>query len=350
MASNPFTLVFGQPPLEVIERTSQAERIISEFCQERPSNTINLVTGIRGCGKTVFITQIANRLRDKKEWIIVNLNPQRDLLPALAAKLHSDRTLVQWFQEAGINLQAFGIGIEIKGAPPIQDIEEALIRMLRSIQKHHKRLLITIDEATNSRDMRIFASAYQIFLREQLPVYLLMTGLYHQIDRLRNAEGMTFLERAPRTVLSPLNFSAMVERFMDALKVSQETATRLAKATRGYSFAFQTVGYFCWEDPYQLDKALEKSRDYLYEFAYQKIWSELSAKDREVLYAAARSENGEVAQIREILNYTTNQFNPYRDRLIKAGILTSPRSGVVGFALPWFDQFTMEKTASESEP
>ena len=348
MASNPFTLVFGQPPLEVIERTSQAERIISEFCQERPSNTINLVTGIRGCGKTVFITQIANRLREKKEWIIVNLNPQRDLLPALAAKLHSDRTLVEWFQEAGINLQAFGPGIEIKGVPPVRDIEEALIRMLRSIQKHNKRVLITIDEATNSKDMRIFASAYQIFIREQLPVYLLMTGLYHQIDRLRNAEGMTFLERAPRTVLSPLNFSAMVERFTETLKVSQETATRLAKATKGYSFAFQIIGYFCWEDPYRLDLALDKSRDYLYEFAYQKIWSELSAKDREVLYAVARSETGEVARVREILHYTSNQFNPYRDRLIKAGVLCAPKLGSVEFALPWFDRFTLETVGFET--
>lgn len=36
--SNPYTLVFGQPPLEMIERKAQADRIISEFCQERPSN------------------------------------------------------------------------------------------------------------------------------------------------------------------------------------------------------------------------------------------------------------------------------------------------------------------------
>lgn len=34
---NPYTLVFGQPPLEMIERTAQAERIISEFSQERPA-------------------------------------------------------------------------------------------------------------------------------------------------------------------------------------------------------------------------------------------------------------------------------------------------------------------------
>lgn len=337
--SNPYTLVFGQPPLEIIERKTQAERIISEFCQEHPSNYLNLVTGIRGCGKTVFITQVANRLRKKSEWIIVNLNPQRELLTALAAKLNSDQVLNRIFREAEINLQAFGFGVGIKGTPPIIDIEEALTRMLRSIRKHGKRVLVTIDEVTNSRDIRVFASAYQIFLREELPVFLLMTGLYNHIDRLRNAEGMTFLERAPRTVLTPLNFSAMVEKYVNTLKIKEDTAIRLAKATKGYSFAFQVVGYYAWENPDCLDQAMEDARDYLFEFAYQKIWSELSAKDRELVLAIFRSDNGEVAVIRNLLNWTSNQFNPYRDRLLKSGIISSPQNGYVELALPWFGEY-----------
>ena len=339
--SNPYTLVFGQPPLEMIERKAQAERIISEFCQERPSNYLNLVTGIRGCGKTVFITQIANRLREKKEWIVVNLNPQRELLTALAAKLNSDQMLSKIFKEAEINLQAFGFGVGIKGAPPITDIEEALTRMLRSIQKHKKRVLVTIDEVTNSRDIRIFTSAFQIFLREELPVFLLMTGLYNHIDRLRNAEGMTFLERAPRTVLSPLNFTAMVGKYVKTLKVKEDTATMLAKATKGYSFAFQTIGYYVWEYPNHLDQALQNAKEYLFEFAYQKIWSELSANDREVVRAIHQSKTGEIARVREFLSWTSNQFTPYRDRLIKAGVISGLQNGYVELALPWFGEFAI---------
>ena len=339
--SNPYTLVFGQPPLEIIERKAQADRIISEFCQEHPSNYLNLVTGIRGCGKTVFITRIANRLREKKEWIIINLNPQRDLLMALAAKLDSDQVLSRIFREAEINLQAFGIGIGIKGVPPITDIEEALTRMLRSIRKHGKRVLITIDEVTNSRDIRVFASAYQIFLREELPVFLLMTGLFNQIDRLRNAEGMTFLERAPRTVLSPLNFSAMVDKYKSTLKVKEDTAISLAKATKGYSFAFQVVGYYAWEHPDHPDQVFNEAREYLFEFAYRKIWSELSAKDRDLVRAVFRSETGEVSRVRELMNWTTNQFNPYRDRLLKSGVISSPQTGYVELALPWFGEYAV---------
>lgn len=337
--SNPYTLVFGQPPLELIERTAQAERIISEFCQEKPSNYINLITGVRGSGKTVFLTTVAEKIEEKAGWIVVNLNPQRDLLQSLAAKLDSDRILHRLFCEAEINLQAFGLGIGIKGVPPINDIEEALRQMLQSIKKQKKRILITIDEAGNSKEMRIFTSAFQIFLRERLPVFLLMTGLYKNIDRLRNADGMTFLERAPRTFLAPLSFSEMTKKYIETLEIKEDAATRLAAATKGYSFAFQSIGYFSWENPGNAEKALKDAKEYLYEFAYWKIWSELSGKDREIVQAISRVPTGEVRIIRELLSYSNNQFNPYRRRLINAGIITGPESGIVEFALPWFGEF-----------
>ena len=339
--SNPYTLVFGQPPIESIDRTAQVERIISEFCQERPSNYINLITGIRGCGKTVFITEIAERLKKRSEWVVVNLNPKRDLLVSFAAKLESNTSLQRVFKELKINLQAFGIGIGIQGGHPVSDIEEALTRILNGIKKHGKRVLITVDEASNTREMRIFASAYQIFLRERLPVFLLMTGLFKNIDRLRNADGMTFLERAPRTFLSALNLNAIALKYKETLGVEEDQAIRLASATKGYSFAFQTIGYFMWENPQDRKKAMKDAQEYLIEFAYRKIWSELSGKDREVVCAIAQVPSGEIHEIRKLLNYTSNQFNPYRDRLIKAGVITGMEIGFVEIALPWFGEFAL---------
>ena len=343
--SNPYTLVFGQPPVELIERSAQADRIISEFAQETPANRINLITGIRGCGKTVFITRVAERMKTGKQWIVVDLNAQRDLLHSLAAKLNSHQSLQKLFRLEEINLQAFGLGVGIKGVPPIDDIEEALIRMLRVIDRQGKRVLITIDEAVNSREMRIFASAFQIFLRERLPVFLLMTGLYKSIDSLRNAEGMTFLERAPRTVLVPLDFEAMTEKYQETLGIGQDEAARLAAATKGYSFAFQVFGYYSFENPGNTRKVREEALAYLNEFAYRKIWSELSRKDREVAAAMAKVPGGEVFEIRSVLNYTTNQFNPYRERLLKAGVAMSRGTGNLEFALPGFEEFVKAAAA-----
>ena len=40
-----------------------------------------------------MMTEIANRLRKSEEWIVVELNPDRDLLNGLAANLSSNNKL-----------------------------------------------------------------------------------------------------------------------------------------------------------------------------------------------------------------------------------------------------------------
>ena len=51
---NPFTLTFGQKPVEFISRTDQIGRIINTFDMENPSNVVYMIAGVRGSGKTVF--------------------------------------------------------------------------------------------------------------------------------------------------------------------------------------------------------------------------------------------------------------------------------------------------------
>ena len=113
----------------------------------------------------------------------------------------------------------------------------------------------------------------------------------------------------------------------------------MAYLTKGYSFAFQVVGFYAWEHPDHPDQVFNEAREYLFEFAYRKIWSELSAKDREVVLAIFRSGTGEVAEIRKLMDWTSNQFNPYRDRLLKSGVISSPQNGYVELALPWFGEY-----------
>ena len=52
---NPFTLTFGQKPVEFISRTDQIGRIINTFDMENPSNVVYMIAGVRGSGKTVSL-------------------------------------------------------------------------------------------------------------------------------------------------------------------------------------------------------------------------------------------------------------------------------------------------------
>ena len=52
---NPFTLTFGQKPVEFISRTDQIGKIINTFDMENPSNVVYMIAGVRGSGKTVSL-------------------------------------------------------------------------------------------------------------------------------------------------------------------------------------------------------------------------------------------------------------------------------------------------------
>lgn len=339
--SNPYTLTFGKEPTQLIARAAQSQQVIDSFLGQPSTQQIYMVTGIRGSGKTVFMTEIAHKLAAQKDWISIELNPERDLLTSLAAKLSSENELARIFQSAEINLSVFGFGLEVKGVAPITEIETALEKMLLSLKKKGKRVLISIDEVTNTDQMRAFAAAFQIFLRQDLPVYLLMTGLFENISALQNEKSLTFLYRAPKIHLGPLNIGTIAEDYQSILKLDESTGLALAKQTKGYSFAFQVLGYFSWEHPDDYQKSQQLARQYLDEYAYDKIWSELSRKDREVLYGIAQVKSGSISAIRELLGLSTNEFNPYRARLIRKGIISGEERGYVQLLLPFFDRYVL---------
>ena len=170
MAKNPYTLVFGKKPSQIIARTAQSMDIVETFDDDDPSQQIYMITGVRGSGKTVFMTEIATTLEIRDDWIVVELNPEKDLLEQLASILCSQDRLARVFQKAKINLSFFGIGLSVDGVTPITNIEVAVTRILESLKKDGKKLLITIDEVTNSKAMREFAAAFQILVRKDLPI------------------------------------------------------------------------------------------------------------------------------------------------------------------------------------
>jgi hypothetical protein len=61
-----------------------------------------------------------------------------------------------------------------------------------------------------------------------------------------------------------------------------------------------------------------------------------------VLYAIAKTTDGSIDTIRQLLGMTSNQFNTYRTRLIRKGIISSTGYGFVRFDLPLFDEFVLQ--------
>lgn len=340
---NPFTLTFGKEPAQMISRYSQTNEIIDVFRSEKPAQQIYMITGVRGSGKTVLMSHIANNFKKEKDWIVIELNSSGDLLKDLAAKLYSEKGLSGLFKADGIDLSFFGIGISIKKTDPITDLETAISRMLKKISEKKKRLLITIDEVSNTKEMRVFAGAFQIFIRQEYPLYLLMTGLYENVNSLQNEKNLTFLYRAPKVYLRALNIGSIARDYEKVLNLSKNEALEMANLTAGYPFAFQVLGYHSYENGGDYHSAIDATRQYLDEYVYDKIWSELSENESNIVALISTENCYAVKEIKEKLDLKPNAFSVYRDRLIKKGVLNGDRRGYLTFELPFFGEYVAER-------
>lgn len=343
--SNPFSLPFGKEPVSYISRDYQSNEILDSFESDTPSYQVCMITGVKGAGKTVAMSAIANTLAADSRWIIVNLNPERDLLRTLTAELSNRKDLFEMFRDAKINLSFLGFGLEIDGEPPITDMVVALRRMLEKLTKSGRRILITIDEVSLNRQIREFASQFQIFMRENLNVFLIMTGLYENIYELQNEKTLTFLFRAPKVDLKPLSIPLIMQKYREVFEMSEDEALEMAKATMGYPFAFQVLGYLLWREggKKSLENLLPQYDTYLEDYVYEKIWSELSRKDKEVVAAMCDAPSTKVETIRNRLKMSSNSFSTYRKRLTKKGIIQSPDYGWLSFTLPRFREFILRQ-------
>ena len=342
MNNNPFTISFGMEPSQYIERIVQIEEIESTFTAEMPSSRIFMITGVRGGGKTVMLSDISERFSKKKDWITINTSSDSDIIQRVAAKLYSKRELKNMFSNAKLDFSALGLGISIESGHQIFDIETALEEMLSEIGRKGQKVLVLIDEIVNNESVRLFSSAFQMLIREKLPIFLIMTGLYDNIYNLQNEKSLTFLYRAPKIVLGPLALNPIARSYQNILGLDEEAAASMAKLTKGYPFAYQVMGYLYWKTYSEKGQSgdaaalLPSFDDYMENYVYEKIWSELSNKEREVVAALNDDEPLKVADIRTKLSLSSAEMSVYRDRLNKKGLLDISRYGYLALKLPRF--------------
>ena len=338
--NNPFSIAFGREPINIISRKKQVEEIEGTFLEKNPMTYSYIITGVRGSGKTVLLTTVCNDFKKDDNWIVIELNPDRNMLESFAAKLYENSNIKYKFLKKEFSFSFQGISLKISGDNPVYDVENLLEKMLQILKKHNKKVLVAIDEVSNSKEVRTFVHSFQILNRNNLPLFLLMTGLYENVKNLQNDKSLTFLYRAPKIDLDPLDNIQIKNSYMRVLNVDSETAVKLAKLTNGYAFGYQTLGFLMYDADNNLDDTLiAKYDNYLKEFVYDKIWSELSKLDRLVIKSIAGNETGDTETIYKTINMKKNVFCTYRDKLIKNGIIHSIGWGFVTFTLPRFKEY-----------
>lgn len=353
-AKNPYTLQFSYIPPQFIARTLITNEIISNYVRDIPTYRGMFITGVRGSGKTVIMGDIRNKIGMMDDWITVDINPESNLLDALARNLYIIPEIKALFLKAKLDFSILGIGVSLENAQLVASNEEDAIKMmLEVLKKANKKLLVTIDEITYGNDVARFSHALSSYAGADYDIYVLMTGLKENIKAIKNQKSLTFLYRAKEKELDSLNITAICSDYMEVLQVPRERAEELAFCTRGYSLAFQALGYHYWEalckednaNSIDLEKVYNELDITLSELAYEKIWQELSEGDKKILRAmnklikAGEGNQLKVERIRNECNMTSNNFTTYRSRLIDSGVVDGKQFGYLSMKLPRFERF-----------
>lgn len=343
--NNPFSMTFGMEPSNYIDRFVESEQIIDDFSSEEPSNCLYLFTGIRGAGKTVFMYSIAEKMRKKEDWIVANVGPKDNILEEIASEIYEQGKVKRLFLKGEFSFSFQGLAFSIKGEEPISSVMSLLKKMLVYLQKKGKKVLVTIDEVDNSEAMKLFVQGYASLLGQKLPMRLLMTGLYENVAELQNNKSLTFLYRAPRIQIGALPIIAIAGKYSELLKSDEKQSMVLAKLTKGYAYAYQVLGHILYE---QGKRRVDQSALHIFdqrmaEYVYDKVYSEASPTEQEILKAIGSDMPIKLASLALRTGKSAKFLSAYRDKLIKKGIIVSTGYGHIQFALPRFATYLLSK-------
>ncbi|MBP5216365.1 MAG: AAA family ATPase [Bacilli bacterium] len=345
MANNPFSITFGIEPSNLIKRIKETDKVIAEFSSETVSNYVYVITGLRGSGKTVLLSTIAERFAKDKDWVVVDPGPKDNLLENVAAELYETAKVKKLFVKGELSFSFHGITFSLKGKEPVATANTLLKKMLDHLKAKGKRVLITIDEIDKSEQMKAFVQAYQSFLRLKYPVFLLMTGLYDNVSKLQDDKSITFLYRAPKIYLEPLSINSIALSYQKHLGANPEEALSLAKMTGGYAYAYQVLGYLLFDAGLKRpdEDVLADYDQYLAEYVYDKLYSELSGMEQTILHHLKNDEPTKMDALSSLSGIEPKALSVYRDRLLKKGVILSPKYGYLQLSLPRFERYLTTK-------
>ncbi|KRL83153.1 hypothetical protein FC36_GL000716 [Ligilactobacillus equi DSM 15833 = JCM 10991] len=364
---NPFSPSFGSVPDNFIDRQLLAQETIRKIQEGDKLYQTSLIYGQRGSGKTALMTEIAKALSQHADWLVVNLILESDLILSILSQLQNQ--INQKKLTAKLDLKVSFLGLELGTSLSAEkhslDYQAILFNLLRDLKKQGVQVLITIDEIKATPELRKFISYYQLMIREDLAVALMMAGLPKNVSELQNDDVLTFLLRANRIVLNPLDLMIIKDSYQmlfkqGSYKLELKPALYMAKQTAGFAYAFQLLGYLLWDHLETstettltiatVDAVLEEFHQILYRNVYLRIYGSLTVKEKEYLQAMAQIGGDKIknAQIGAVLQKPANYLSVYRRKLIDSQIIVATDYGYVSFLLPAFGNYLEEQMLLES--
>lgn len=369
---NPFKPTAGKMPPILIGR----QPIIDDFSEALDNGVgapgrIMLITGQRGFGKTVMLTEF-RRIAKARHWEVIAETASTGLVARLIATLSptgmrlDQADISPSIGIAGIATASLGQARFSAESNPLT-LRNALNRRLNS-RKIGRGILITIDEtqAAAHEDLVAIATAVQHVITDadesDVPdadkkgVAIVFAGLPYMLNDLLDNEVTTFLRRALRRELQNVPLpdvrNAFLETVLDSGKtVSEPDAREAARLSDGYPYMVQLVGYYMWQsaqrrhsDVITASDIATGAADALLAFddaVCAPAMDGTTSAERLFLKAMAK-DVPDPTQVRDIAERTKRSrswVSKYRAALIKDRLIRSAGHGQLEFAVPHLGQY-----------
>ena len=360
---NPFKPTAGMTPPVLIGR----ETVIDDFMDgldEGPGAPGRLmrITGPRGSGKTVLLTQLGDIANDRG-WTVVNVSGREPLCASIQEQLAHDTRIRSL--DIRISLPVVSAEAHLGGPAEELSFREVLTRATRSLTSHGSGLLITVDEVQDaSRDeMATIATSVQYMIRQQQNISLLFAGITTGVLDLLNGKGITFLRRAKAEELASIPTYEVARALRKTIETSgllvdDDALSYAAGQTHGYAYLIQLVGYYVWREGRRhsresvtitLADAKRGSEVAAREFGSSVLETAISGLTKpavDYLLAMTEDENSSsTAEIDRRMGMPASSANTYRRILIERQIIESTAPGFVAFSIPFMREYLLQHRA-----
>lgn len=358
-----FQPTFGNRPEQYIGRDGVIEQFMAGLKEPVGSrNRCTLFLGQRGMGKTALLLELSDRA-SKTGYVVARVTAHEGMPKAIIEQFQLNGS--SYFKDekrklTGMSAGALGFsfGLTFSEAAERQYGFRAKMSLLcDKLAEKGKGALILIDEVRTSASMREVAAAYQELVGDRKNIAIAMAGLPHAVSSVLNDSVLTFLNRATKVELGTISTNlirAYYERAFKSIEmsVSDEILNRAALSTHGFPYLMQLIGYYLIQYSSEgkvtdsiMDKAEKAAMGDLEDNVFKPILAPLSDNDKIFLRALAR-QGGVVttAKLQAALGDRGPAIQPYRKRLIEAGVIEAPRRGELVFAVPYLSDYLLKSS------
>lgn len=357
-----FQPTFGNRPDQYIGRDGVIERFMAGLKEPIGSrNRCTLFLGQRGMGKTALLLELNDRAT-KAGYVVARVTAHEGMAQAIIEQFQLNGSA--FFKEdkrklSGVTAGALGFtfGLTFSEAAERQyGFRSKMSLLCDKLAEKDKGALILIDEVRTSTAMREVASAYQELVGDGKNIAIAMAGLPHAVSSVLNDQVLTFLNRAIKVELGLISTNLIRAYYEQSFKsldihISDEMLDRAALATRGFPYLMQLIGYYILQytsngglvDSTTMDKVEKSAMGDMVDNVFKPILSPLSDNDKIFLEAIA-SKGGTIttAQLQTALGKNGPAIQPYRKRLLDAGVIEAPRRGELVLTVPYLDEFLLK--------